>query len=162
MSINLDTGSIQTPKTPHSYLNVGAIAFQQSEYDDKTPTDMVVFPSDQRRLLVVEPNTMLIVTGYNLIDKTRVMFRKVLRSNGVPAQGSNGCCPTITVGHAVRLHSVPILCWQLTPNNPIFIIKTPGTYEIDVLGISADVVVTAMSFPMQEVNCFCCHGGENG
>ena len=162
MTINLNTGSAQVPKAPHSYPNVGQTAFKTEEYNDTTPAEMVVFPSEHRRILVVEPKTMLVVTGYNLDNQTKVSFRKILRSNGVPAQGSNGCCPTITVGHATRLHSVPILCWQLTPNNPIFIIKTPGTYEIDVLGISADVVVTAMSFPIQEVNCFCCHDEENG
>lgn len=83
---------------------------------------------------------------------------KILRSHGVPAQGSNGCCPTITIGHSVRLHSVELPCWVLDRCNPIFIVKTPGNYEIDVIGASADVVVTAMSFETQEVNDF---GGCN-
>ena len=158
MSINLNTGSVQVPKAPHSYPNTGHTAFKKEEYIDTTPTEMVVFPSEHRRILVVEPKTMLVVTGYNLDSQTKVSFRKILRSNGVPAQGSNGCCPTITVGHSVRLHSVELPCWVLDRCNPIFIIKTPGNYEIDVIGASADVVVTAMQFDMQEVNDF---GGCN-
>ena len=106
MTINLNTGSVQVPKAPHSYPNTGQTAFKKEEYNDTTPAEMVVFPNEHRRILVVEPKTMLVVTGYNLDSQTKVSFRKILRSNGVPAQGSNGCCPTITVGHSVRLHSV--------------------------------------------------------
>lgn len=155
MSINLDTGSIQIPKTPHSYPKVGLTAFKQEEYNDTTPAEMVVFPSDRRRILVVEPKTMLIVTGYNLDDQTKVSFRKILRSNGVPAQSSNGCCPTITVGHSVRLHSVQLPNWYVSKDSPIFVVQTPGNYELDVIGSSADVVVTAMSFEQQTVNGIC-------
>ena len=154
MTINLNTGSVQVPKAPHSYPNTGQTAFKKEEYNDTTPAEMVVFPSEHRRILVVEPKTMLVVTGYNLDSQTKVSFRKILRSNGVPAQGSNGCCPTITVGHSVRLHSVELPCWVLDRCNPIFIVKTPGNYEIDVIGASVDVVVTAMQFDMQEVNDF--------
>lgn len=154
MSINLNTGSVQVPKAPHSYPNTGQTAFKKEEYTNTTPAEMVVFPSEHRRILVVEPKTMLVVTGYNLDNQTKVSFRKILRSNGVPAQGSNGCCPTITVGHSVRLHSVELPCWILNNCNPVFIVKTPGNYEIDVIGASADVVVTAMQFDMQEVNDF--------
>lgn len=158
VSINLNTGSVQVPKAPHSYPNVGQTAFKKEEYNDTTPAEMVVFPSEHRRILVVEPKTMLVVTGYSLDSQTKVSFRKILRSNGVPAQGSNGCCPTITVGHSVRLHSVELPCWVLNNCNPVFIVKTPGNYEIDVIGASVDVVVTAMQFDMQEVNDF---GGCN-
>lgn len=154
MSINLNTGSVQVSKAPHSYLNMGHTAFRTEEYNDTTPAEMVVFPSEHRRILVVEPKTMLIVTGYNLDNQTKVSFRKTLRSNGVPAHGSNGCCPTITIGHSVRLHSVALPCWVLNRCNPIFIVKTPGNYEIDVVGASADVVVTAMAFDIQDVNEF--------
>lgn len=154
MTINLDTGSVQVQKAQHSYLNVGNTAFKAEEYNDTTPAEMVVFPSENRRILVVEPKTMLIVTGYNLDNQTKISFRKILRSHGVPTQGSNGCCPTITVGRSVRLHSVELPCWVLNRCNPVFIIKTPGNYEIDVVGKSADVVVTAMSFETQDVNTF--------
>lgn len=154
MSINLNTGSIQVPKAPHSYPNVGQTAFKKEEYNDTTPSEMVVFPSEHRRILVVEPKTMLVVTGYNIDKETKVLFRKILRSNGVPAQGTNGCCPVITVGHSVRLHSAELPCWVLDNCNPVFIIKTPGNYEIDVIGVSADVVVTAMRFDMQDCNDF--------
>ena len=158
MTINLNTGSVQVPKAPHSYPNVGQTAFKKEEYNDTTPAEMVVFPSEHRRILVVEPKTMLVVTGYNLDSQTKVSFRKILRSNGVPAQGSNGCCPTITVGHSVRLHSVELPCWYINQDNPIFVVQTPGNYELDVIGSSADVVVTAMSFEQQEINCFGCCG----
>ena len=158
MSINLNTGSVQVPKAPHSYPNTGQTAFKKEEYTDTTPAEMVVFPSEHRRILVVEPKTMLIVTGYNLDDQTKVSFRKILRSNGVPAQGSNGCCPTITIGHSVRLHSVELPCWYINKDNPIFVVQTPGNYELDVIGSSADVVVTAMSFEQQPINCMGCCG----
>ena len=158
MTINLNTGSVQVPKAPHSYPNTGQTAFKNEEYNDTTPAEMVVFPSEHRRILVVEPKTMLVVTGYNLDSQTKVSFRKILRSNGVPAQGSNGCCPTITIGHSVRLHSVELPCWYINQDNPIFVVQTPGNYELDVIGSSADVVVTAMSFEQQEINCFGCCG----
>lgn len=158
MTINLNTGSVQVPKAPHSYPNTGQTAFKKEEYNDTTPAEMVVFPSEHRRILVVEPKTMLVVTGYNLDSQTKVSFRKILRSNGVPAQGSNGCCPTITIGHSVRLHSVELPCWYINQDNPIFVVQTPGNYELDVIGSSADVVVTAMSFEQQEINCFGCCG----
>lgn len=65
----------------------------------------------------------------------------------------------ILIAHSIRLHSVELSCWVLDKCNPIFIVKTPGSYEIDVVGEYADVVVTAMAFPMQEVNdfdgCYC-------
>lgn len=156
MTINLNTGSVQVAKAPRSYPNVGHTAFKTEEYNDTTPAEMVVFPSEHRRILVVEPKTMLVVTGYNLGSQTKVSFRKILRSNGVPAQGSNGCCPTITVGHSVRLQSVELPCWYANHLNPIFVLQTPGNYEIDVIGLSADVVVTAMSFEQQEINCIGC------
>lgn len=158
MTINLNTGSVQVPKAPHSYPNTGQTAFKKEEYNDTTPAEMVVFPSEHRRILVVEPKTMLVVTGYNLDSQTKVSFRKILRSNGVPAQGSNGCCPTITIGHSVRLHSVELPCWYINKDNPIFVVQTPGNYELDVIGSSADVVATAMSFEQQPINCMGCCG----
>lgn len=160
MTINLDTGSVQVPRHPSRNHGLGkSFVGTVTEYNDTTPSEAVVFPSTDRRLLLVEPNTMLVVTGYNLNDTTKVSFRKVLRSNGIPAQGTADCCPSITIAHSIRLHSVELPCWALDKCNPIFIVKTPGSYEIDVVGEYADVVVTAMSFPMQEVNdfggCYC-------
>lgn len=150
--INLDTGSIQVPTSTQT--GVGGFVGKVSEFNDTTPSEMVVFPSKERRILVVEPNTMAVVTGYNLDTNTKVVFRKILRSNGIPAQGSAGCCPSVTIAHSVRLHSVELPCWRLDKCNPVFVVKTPGSYELDVTGSYADVVVTAMAFPMQEVNEF--------
>lgn len=155
MTINLDTGSVQVPRHPSRNHGLGkSFMGTVTEYNDTTPSETVVFPSTDRRLLLVEPNTMLVVTGYNFNNTTKVSFRKVLRSNGIPAQGTADCCPSITIAHSIRLHSVELPCWVLDKCNPIFVIKTPGSYEIDVVGGYADVVVTAMAFPMQEVNKF--------
>lgn len=155
MTINLNTGTIQAPSLPDGQVGLGFSARGQvTVYDDTTPSESVVYPSSVRRLLLVEPKHMMIVTGYNLAKNTKVVFKKVLRSNGIPAQGTADCCPSITLANTIRLHSVELPCWLLDKCNPVFVIKTPGSYEIDVVGDYADVVVTAMAFPMQEVNEF--------
>lgn len=155
MTINLNTGSVQVPRSPSRPHGLGNLVVGTlTEFNDTTPAEAVVFPSTDRRLLLVEPNTMLVVTGYNLNSNTKIVFRKVLRSNGIPAQGTADCCPSITIANSIRLHSVELPCWRLDRCNPVFIIKTPGSYEIDVIGDYADVVVTAMMFAMQEVNEF--------
>lgn len=155
--ISLDTGSIQLAAGAKP-IGVSGVVGKVSELDDKTPSEMVVFPREVRPILVVDPGTMLIVTGYNLDANTFVVFRKILRSNGIPAQGTSSCCPTVTISHSVRLQSSTLKCWKLDQCNPVFVVKTPGSYELDVEGSSADVVVTAVSYPMQEVNDFTkCH-----
>lgn len=154
MTINLNTGSVQVPRKPHLGLGVAKAVGALTEYNDTTPAETVVYPSEHRQLLIVEPMTMLVVTGYNLDDITSVIFRKVLRSHGVPVQGTAGCCPTMTISHSIRLHSTELPCWKLNRCLPVFVVKTPGCYEIDVTGDNANVVVTAMAFPMQEVNDF--------
>lgn len=151
--ISLNTGSIQV-SAPSKPTGVSGVVGKVSEFDDKTPSEMVVFPSDTRPILVVEPGMMLVVTGYNLGTDTKVVFRKILRSNGIPAQGTTGCCPSVTVAHSIRLQSATLKCWKLDQCNPVFVVKTPGSYELDVEGSSADVVVTALSYPMQEINEF--------
>ena len=50
MTINLNTGSVQVAKAPHSYPNVGHTVFKTEEYNDTTPAEMVVFPSEHRRI----------------------------------------------------------------------------------------------------------------
>lgn len=158
MPINLDTGSMHIMKLPDREDGLGSFVGKITEFNDTTPAETVVFPSENRRILVVNPKQMLVVTGYNLSDNTRVVFRKILRSNGIPAQGSVGCCSSFTIAHSIRLHSVDLPCWVLDKCSPIFVIKTPGNYELDVIGVSADVVVTAMGYELQEVNDFdkCC------
>lgn len=155
MPIHLDTGTVQVPRHPSRNHGLGkTYVGTVTEFNDTTPAEAVVFPSTDRRVLLVEPNTLLVVTGYNLNKTSKVVFRKVLRSNGIPAQGTTDCCPSITIAHTIRLHSVALPCWVVDVCNPIFVVKTPGSYEIDVVGDYADVVVTAMAFPMQEVNHF--------
>lgn len=152
MTINLNTGSVQTPSPQYLESGMTYDGGVLTEYNDTTASEAVVYPSEHRKLLVVEPKTMIVVTGYNLDSNTTVKFRKVLRSNGVPIQGTGGCCPTMTISHSIRLYSTELPCWVLDNSCPIFVIKTPGCYELDVNGDAIDVVVTAMSFPMQEVN----------
>lgn len=155
MTIKLNTGSVQVPRsTGPSYGFNNRFAGTVTEFNDTTPAETVIFPSADRRLLLVEPNMMLVVTGYNLNDSTKVVFRKVLRSNGIPAQGTAECCPSVIIAHSIRLHSVDMPCWRLDKCNPVFVIKTPGSYEVDVIGDYVDVVVTAMTFSTQEVNEF--------
>lgn len=154
MNSNLNTGIVPTHNR-NLNKSVSGVVGIVTEYDDKTPSEDIIFPSRERRILLVEPKTMLVVTGYNISSDTSVIFRKVLRSNGIPAQGSSDCCcPSIIIANSIRLHSVIMNTWKLNKNNPVFIIKTPGSYEIDVVGDYADVVVSAMSFPMQPVNEF--------
>lgn len=147
--MSIDTGIVQVPNVNrHGFI--GNI----TEYNDTTPSELVVFPSETRQILVVEPKTMLVITGYNLLNDTVVKFKKILRSNGIPAQGSAGCCPKITIAHSIRLHSAEIGCWKLDTCNPVFVIKTPGSYELEVVGHALDIIVTAMRFDLQEVNDF--------
>lgn len=164
MTINLDTGSIQGGLVPHPSLGVVQVTGNLIETDDTTPSETIVYPSEHRQLLVVEPASILVVTGYNLGTNSKVLFRKTLRSQGIPISGTASCCPTMTVAHAVRLHSTEIPCWSLEQGRPIFVIKTPGCYELDVIGDNIEVVVTAMTFPAQEVNDFSkcsCNSGNS-
>lgn len=155
MTIKLDTGSIQVPRDHSTSLGfTRPLSGTIIEYNDTTPAETVVFPSKDRRMLRVFPNTITVVTGYNLIKETKVSFSKVLLSNGIPAQGTAACCPEITAAHTIALHRVELPCWVLDTCNPVFIIKTPGDYYIDVFGQDREVVITAMPFPMQDVNDF--------
>lgn len=154
MPINLDTGIVQVPRHTNQ-ANVGyGVHGRITEYNDTTPSEFVFFPTDTRQVLLVEPKQMVIVTGYNLTDDTKVTFRKVLRSNGIPAQGTADCCPSVTVAHTIRLHSVTLPCWRLDRCNPVFVIKTPAAYEIDVEGNTVDVVLTAVTHELQDINSF--------
>ena len=167
MAFYLNTGYIKKPpeRKPHDGVPYTRIGFV-TEYDDTSPAEAVIYPAENKRLILVEPNVMIVITGYNLKNDTQVIFRKILRSNGIPAQGDYGCCPSIIVANTIRLQSVDLPCWKLTNKSPIFVIKTPGTYEVDVIGANSngdpDAVITAMAFPMQEVNCFedCCKEEE--
>lgn len=161
MAINIDTGTVQVTYTPNRQVNTGLPANGVvTEFNDITPSELIVFPSEVRQMLRVEPGMMVILTAYNLQKDTQVSFRKVLRSNGIPATGDSGCCPTVTMAHSISLHSAEIACWKMSFDCPVFILKTPGNYEIDVLGPSADVVITANTIAMQPVNDFGTEGGK--
>lgn len=154
--IKLDTGKAFTPVVEHrdGAIPVGYTG-EVIAYDDTTPSEQVVYPSHNRRLLLVEPGQMTVVTAYNLRGDDRIVFSKILRSNGMPAWGTPECCPVITIARSIRLHAVELPCWLLDRCNPVFVLKTPGAYEVDARGDDIiDVVVTATSFPLQEVNTF--------
>ena len=154
MGYVINTGFLKQPsrtKSPADETNMNTLGLV-TEFDDRTPSEYVVYPSNIRQLIVIEPNTMAIVTAYNLEYNTEVHFRKILRSNGIPAQGGSACCDDITVGNSVRLHSVEIPSWKITNSHPIFVLKTPGAYEVDVLNNNDDVVITMRMFPMQDIN----------
>lgn len=158
MSVKLNTGTIQTAKIPRDYGGTGRVHVKAEEYIDTTPSELVIFPTESPPLLLVEPKKMVVLTSYNLDKSAKVTLHKILKSNGIPAQGTNGCCPTVTEGLSTRLQSVELPCWFMDWCNPIFVLKTPGNYSIRVEGSSIDVVVTAMYFDNQEVNTF---GGCN-
>jgi len=126
------------------------------EFNDNVPEERVIFPVPEKYspLLVNDPQTMFVVTGYDLTDNTEVGFYKISRSAGVPVQGDGGCCPQVRIGRGVTLRRVLLPCRKLDRCHPVFVIKTPGIYEVVVSGDTADVQLTAMRFPMQEVNSF--------
>lgn len=155
MTININTGCVQTHKPTGVLCGLeNHFIGKVTEFDDTTPSELVVFPSNERTLLNVEPNTMVVVTGYNIDDETVVSFYKVLRSNGIPMYKGGGCCSYATVANTISLYRVNIPSWKLSKDAPLFVIKTPGNYEIDVTGSAIDVVVTAVSFKLQETNVF--------
>jgi hypothetical protein len=154
MGYIINTGFLKQPsetKSPADKMDMNTLGLV-TEFDDVTPSEYVVYPSNVRQLIVIEPNTMAIVTAYNLENDMEVRFRKILRSNGVPAQGSSTCCGDITVGNSIKLHSVEIPSWKITNAHPIFVLKTPGAYEVDMTDNNDGVVITMRIFPMQDVN----------
>lgn len=157
MPPKLSTGKLQVPSRSSEHTGLpGDFRGVVREYNDNQPLDNVVYPygEKERALLVIQPGQQMILTGYDLQGDTHVAISKVLVSKGVPAQGTTGCCPVITIGRSVRLRKVVMPCWKLDRCNPVFVIKTPGYYEIDVVGDTSEALVTAVSSPLQEVNVF--------
>ena len=157
MSIKLNTGYVLSPRSfperdgavPDGYT--GDIVFS----NDTTPSERVVYPTKDRPLIMVEPGTMTVVTAYDLHPDDHVTFLKILRSNGIPAHGTPACCPVIFIARSVRLRSARMDCWRITSKCPVFVLKTPGAYDIEIVGDkSAEAMITATSFQMQEINDF--------
>lgn len=119
---------------------------------DTTPVDTVVFPSDKRRILEVNPNQVLIITAYGLSAGDIVTVSKVLRSGGTDAYSTGGCCDVIEGTQSVILAEVEIPCWTMVQGSPITVIRLVGAYTIDVDGeAEQDVRVTAQIIKMQDL-----------
>lgn len=156
MSVHITTGLTHVPTKP---AVSNTFTSRVSQYNDLTPSEPILFPSEDPKIIVLEPNRMAILTAYKLQPGVEIPIYKVLRSNGIPASTSgvpsNTCCVSVSMGNTVRLESVPIPCWKLSSASPVFVIKTPGSYEIETSFLPPDVVVTMEVFPIQEVNEFC-------
>lgn len=154
MSIKLNTGTIYTPVVSERDGNIPVGYVGEVIYsNDNTPSERVIYPTKDRPLVLVEPQQMVVVTAYDLHPDDHVVFHKILRSNGIPAIGTPACCPVIYIARSVRLRSVRMDCWRLTPACPVFVLKTPGAYDIEIVGEkSAEAMITATNFPMQEIN----------
>lgn len=130
------------------------------EVDDLEPAERVLYPSVDKPLLVIPAGSMCIITAYNLAYNEIVKIHRVLRTNGIPEHAESGCCPKRFVGNSVTLRSV-YTGWDLKFEKPIFIVKTPGNYEIElftdvpVAGVEDNnALVTAVTYPLQPVNSF--------
>ncbi len=142
MTILLDTGSLTTPNAPQ--VTVGNVTI------DNTPSERVVYPHNKEQFLVVKSGEMAVVTAYGL-DNSSALVKKVLLSNGIPELGTGGCNPIITSAQSTVLNRVEVPCFEITPCSPITVIDIPGVYSIAPDGgASTDVVITAVSHPLQQ------------
>ena len=141
MTILLDTGSLTTPNAPQ--VTVGNVTI------DNTPSERVVYPRTKEQFLVVKTGEMLVLTAYGLVDD-KAIVKKVLLSNGIPELGTGGCNPIITSAQSTVLNRVEIPCFEITPCSPITVIDIPGVYSVAPEDASADVVITAVSHPLQQ------------
>ena len=143
MTILLDTGSLTNPNAPR--VTVGNVTI------DNTPSERVVYPRTKEQFLVVKTGEMLVLTAYGLVaDKATV--KKVLLSNGIPELATGSYNPIITSAQSTVLNRVDVPCFTLTADDPIVVIDIPGVYSVAPEDTAADVVVTAVSHPLQ-------HGG---
>lgn len=155
MPIKLNTGVAYVPATPpRRDINIPEGYAGEVVYtNDTTPSERVIYPVVDRPLLLVEPGQMTVVTAYDLHPSDYVVFHKILRSNGVPSYGTPSCCPVIFIARSVRLRSVRMDCWRISADCPVFVLRTPGAYDIEIVGgRSAEAMITATSFPMQDIN----------
>ena len=143
MTILLDTGSLANPNAPQ--VTVGNVTI------DNTPSERVVYPRTKEQFLVVKAGEMLVLTAYGLADD-KAIVKKVLLSNGIPDLATGSCNPIITSAQSTVLNRVDVPCFTLTADDPIVVIDIPGVYSVAPEDTAADVVVTAVSHPLQ-------HGG---
>ena len=141
MTILLDTGSLTNPNAPQ--VTVGNVTI------DNTPSERVVYPRTKEQFLVVKTGEMLILTAYGLVDD-KAIVKKVLLSNGIPELATGSCNPVITSAQSTVLNRVEIPCLEITPCSPITVIDIPGVYSVAPEDTSADVVITAVSHPLQQ------------
>lgn len=157
MPPNLKTGKSQVSSATSEGLGLpGDFRGRVHEYNDTNPVENVVYPyaMQKQALLVVQPGQQMVLTCYAEYDTTKVEIYKVMPSQGVPVQGSGGCCPVVTIGRSIILRRAKLECWRLDKCNPVFVIKTPGYYEVEVSGDTSETTVTAVVTPLQEVNVF--------
>ena len=141
MTILLDTGSLTNPNAPQ--VTVGNVTI------DNTPSERVVYPRTKEQFLVVKTGEMLVLTAYGLVDDNAIV-KKVLLSNGIPELATGSCNPVITSAQSTVLNRVEIPCLEITPCSPITVIDIPGVYSVAPEDTSADVVITAVSHPLQQ------------
>ena len=141
MTILLDTGSLTNPNAPQ--VTVGNVTL------DNTPSERVVYPRTKEQFLVVKTGEMLVLTAYGLVDDNAIV-KKVLLSNGIPELATGSCNPVITSAQSTVLNRVEIPCLEITPCSPITVIDIPGVYSVAPEDTSADVVITAVSHPLQQ------------
>ena len=141
MTILLDTGSLTNPNAPQ--VTVGNVTI------DNTPSERVVYPRTKEQFLVVKTGEMLVLTAYGLVDD-KAIVKKVLLSNGIPELATGSCNPIITSAQSTVLNRVEIPCFEITPCSPITVIDIPGVYSVAPEDTAADVVITAVSHPLQQ------------
>lgn len=141
MAILLDTGSLTNPNAPQ--VTVGNVTI------DNTPSERVVYPRTKEQFLVAKTGEMLVLTAYGLVDD-KAIVKKVLLSNGIPELATGSCNPVITSAQSTVLNRVEIPCFEITPCSPITVIDIPGVYSVAPEDTAADVVITAVSHPLQQ------------
>lgn len=165
--MKIDTGLYVDASEPMERTGPIAVAGASvEEVDDDTPSELVVLPAKTKKLIVVEPGMMAVLTAYGL-EHGWVQLYKVLRSNGIPSTGTADCCPSVSSARSIVLRSVKIPCWRMDVYNPIFIVKVPGSYELEYEspppvitpdwpdgapgtgGVDQDVVATLAFVPLQ-------------
>lgn len=111
-----------------------------------------IYPSKERQTISVPPNSIKVLTGYN-IEGTTVNIYKVLLSTGKPERAEPGCCGKWFTAEPTKvLHRALMTNWILDDSNPVFVIKTPGVYEVELEGPNGNSIITMQGYAAQDVN----------